>query len=229
MKAKVFLLLLPCLLFSCSDEIQVEDNRRLFVSGSIAGNEPAGISIVSTGTFDLMSNDNNPDKILGSGKSDQNGKFNFVSLDTYTHDILISVNSETLNDYKDNLGSYYFYDDSGKHQLSYNLGEIDLPQKIIFEFNVRNISGTTDTLYYTFDYEKPVKYFVKSAAGFEDIEENISYRQAYEMLPLSEPRAHQFNVAGGSDLKFSYTFGDQEGEEITIPVNSETTSYDFEY
>lgn len=228
MKAKVFLLLLPCLLFSCIDEVQIEDNRRLLISGFITGDNPENISVTAMGVYNLEPNDN-PDKMLGFGKSDQNGKFTFTSLDTYSHDILISVNSEVLDDYKENMGSFYFYDDSGKHQLSYNLGEINLPEKVAFDFNIENTSGTSDTLYYSFKYQKPVKYFVKNNNGFEEVEDNNSYVRAYEMLPISEPRVHHLDVAAGSDLKFIYNFGDQAAQEIAVSVNSETNSYDFEY
>ncbi len=227
MKTKVFLLLLPCLLFSCNGDVQIEDNRRLLVSGSITGNAPDNISVVTMGAYN-MEPDDNPDKILGFGKSNQNGKFSFTSLDTYSHNLLISINSKVLDDYKENMGSYYFYDDSGIHQLSYDLGEINLPQKVSFDFNIENTSGTSDTLYYSFKYENPVKYFVRATNDFEEVEDN-SYVTVYEILPLSEPRVHHIDVAAGSDLKFIYNFGDQAAQEITVSVNSETNSYDFEY
>lgn len=228
MKAKVFLLLFACLFYSCSDEVQIEDDRRMQISGKINSSEPAEISVVAFGTREIDP-PTNPDKILGFSKSDNSGNFSFTSLDTESHNLLIAINPETLESYNENKGSYYFYDDTGKHQLSYNFQQINLPANIEFEFNIENTSGSTDTLYYSFKYEKTVRYFQKTTNGFEEVEDNTHYVPVNQMLPLSEPRVHQIRLAGNSDLRFIYHFNDEAAQEITVNVNPETSSYDFEY
>lgn len=227
MKAKVFLLLLPCLLFSCTGEVRVIDDRRIQVSGSFDGSESDKIPVVTYGTYNMWPVDN-PDKILGFTESN-NGEFSFISLDTDSHDLLIAINPETIEGYKENWGSYYYYDDSGKHQLSYNLGEVGLSKRTEFEFNIENTSGTSDTLYYTFEYKEPIKYFVKSPDGFEEVNNDENYVRIYQMPPLSEPRVHHIHLAVNNGLKFIYNFNNEPSQEITVDVNSETNSYDFEY
>lgn len=224
------LLLAIFLLYSC-EEVLIEENRRIEVNGRLIspGNEPvSGIQIITAGVFERRMT-SNTDKILGAGRSASDGTFNYISLDTYSHDLMFAVNPVEYGE-DQNYASMYFYDPSGDHSRQYDLGNLELAEKLEFRLNIANTSQSEDTLRYSVDYRRPIRHFLYDNGTFiEDGNGSGNFISIREYLPDSEPLSLTFSTLEGSDFIFSYSIGEEPVEEITIPVSNQNDSYDFEY
>lgn len=227
MKTKGILFLFLIICFSCSDEVQIGDNRRLDISGTVNAPENGDIPVIVYGTRYEIDTEN-PQKILGLSRTDENGNFRFTSLDTYSHDLLITINPENMEGYNDEIGTAYYLDESGNHLLSYQIGNIELPGRVKLDFTIENTSETQDTLFYTLKYDKPIKLFRREGNGFTEVESD-NQTVIYRKLPLSEPTVHHLLISADTDLSFIYNIGDQPVQNLNIAVTPETTSYEFQY
>ena len=226
------ILLFSCLLFifGC-DEVLIEENRRIEIKGSVNSitNEPVpDLKIFAAGATEGNFS-TNTNKLLGKGSSNENGDFDFISLDSYSHGLVIAINPSEI-EVDSTYASLYFYDPSGEHSSAYDLQDISIPRKINFQLDIRNTSGTSDTLKYVLDFERPVlKYIYESGRFVENDSGGASYITIREHRPESDPLSLSLPIMEGSEFVFAYRLGDSPLEEIAIPVNTENNSYDFEY
>lgn len=229
MKKLLFIIILLSL-FAC-DEVLIEENRRIEVRGSLTSseNEPvSGIQVLSVGSRERQLT-SNTDKILGRGYSSENGDFNFISLDTYTHDIILAVNPVEI-DHNEAYSSLYFYDPSGDHSSSYDLEEIEIARRLEFQFRISHTSQAIDTLRYVLEFQRPVQNFLFVDGEFVEQESDGSnFISLREHRPGSEPLTHTLPIRAGTDLVFRYNIGENPVEEIIIPVSTDNNSFDFEY
>ncbi len=209
----------------------IEENRRIEVKGSITSldNEPiSGLNIFSAGSYEGNFS-TNVDKTLGRGITDENGNFDFISLDTDSHGLILAINPvEIENDPE--YSSAYFYDPSGEHSLSYELGDFVIPGIIEFQLDVRNVSGTGDTLKYVLDYQRPIQNFIFENGSFvEDEGGGPGFISIREHRPDSDPLSLNLSILEGSEFEFSYLLGDDPVERTSITVSAENNSYELEY
>lgn len=218
------------LLIGCS-EVRIESNRRIEIRGEILDEEGMGLPGISV--FSIAQKNtgltSNTDKILGAGTTDANGSFNFTSLDSYTHNLTIAVNPSEF----ENLisrPSIYYTDLTGEHELSYNLGTLNLAEQLNFSLQIKNTSQTQDTLIYTIRFQEADSFFQFENGEFlpvTSLEDNaITLRQH---RPDDELRTHTFTTVLGSEIRFAYGLGENAVQQILIPVNLQNTSYEFEY
>ncbi|MCH4822528.1 hypothetical protein ML462_05025 [Gramella lutea] len=224
-------LLFICLLALCScDEVLIEENRRIEVKGTLRSveNEPlTGFNIFAAGSRngDLSMN---TDKILGRGTSNNNGSFEFISLDTYSHGFVLAINPVEIEN-SENHASAYFYDATGDHSSNYDLGEFRLPRKIDFQLDIRNVSGTSDTLRYVMDFQRPVLRYIYQNGGFVENDEGNNYISIRQHTSESDPVSVNLQLLEASEFEFAYRIGDSPLQEVSISVDSENNSYELEY
>ncbi|PTX45084.1 hypothetical protein C8P64_1074 [Christiangramia gaetbulicola] len=226
---KLILLAFIISLVGC-DEVLIEQNRRIQIKGNLnspEGDPIGGIHIISAGTYENYLGTNS-DKILGRDVSAANGNFDFISLDTYSHDLIMAINAEEI-DHDSVYSSLYFFDPRGEHAESYDLGELQLAKKVSFQFNIERTSQSQDTLRYVLNFQKPVKRFIYENGTFTEQPDNDNFISIRRHMPESEPLALALPIMVGTELVFSYSLGDDPLQRITIPISAENTSYDFEY
>lgn len=226
---KLILLAFLFSLVSC-EEVLIEENSRIQVKGtlnSLENSSVSGIHVFSAGTFE-SSLGPDTDKILGRTVSAENGNFNFISLDTYSHDLLLAVNPEGI-DHNPEYSSLYYFDPSGEHDKLYDLGELQLAKKVEFKLNIERTSQSQDTLRYVLDYQKPVKRFIYENGNFTEQPDNDNFISIRRHLPESEPLTYTLPIMEATELVFSYSLGNDPLQQVTIPISTENTSYDFEY
>jgi len=227
---KILLLFVLFSLYAC-DEVLIEENKRIEVRGSLLSLDDApipGVEIFSIGSREARISPNT-DKILGKSHSGENGNFNFNSLDTYSHGLLLTVNPVEI-DHDSSYASLYFYDPTGDHASLYDLEEIALARKLEFQFNISNISGVGDTLIYRLQYEQPVQNFVYEDGVFiAQPDEGNNFVSLREHRPDSDPVTFNLSILEDSEIIFTYGLGENHVEQIVVPVTAENTFYDFEY
>lgn len=224
-------LLFICLLLLCScDEVLIQENRRIEVKGSLKSveNEPlTGLSVFAAASRDGNFS-TNTDKVLGKGSSKEDGSFEFISLDTYSHGFVLAVNPVEIEN-SENYASAYFYDPTGDHSSNYDLGEFRLPEKIEFQLDIRNVSGTSDTLRYVLDYQGPMMEYIYQDGRFVENDGESNYISIREHRPESEPISVSLQLLEDSEFEFAYRIGDSPLQEVLISVDSENNSYELEY
>ena len=229
MKKSIFFIFLFTL-FSC-DEVLIEENSRIQIKGTLTSPDNdvvTGVNVISAGTYENWVS-SNTDKILGRDISDENGYFDFISLDTYSHDLLLAVNPENI-DHNSEYSSLYFFDPTGDHAKFYDLGDLQLAKKLEYQFNIERTSQTGDTLRYVLEYKKPVKRFEFENGNFTEREASDgNFITIREHRPESEPVTHTLSIMEATELVFLYSLGDDPLQEIILPVSVENNSYDFEY
>jgi len=216
-------------IYAC-DEVLIEENRRIEVKGSLISleNEPISeIHVLSAGTNNRQLS-SNTDKILGRGISSENGVFDFISLDSYSHDLLLAVNPTEI-DHNASYSSTYFYDPSGGHSKLYDFEEFTIARKIEFQLNITNTSQTQDSLRYAIEYQRPVRNFIYVNGNFVEQQDSGNFISIREHRPDSDPLNLTLSILEETELIFSYNIGENPFQEISIPVSVENNSYDFEY
>ncbi len=226
---KMLILLLFYSLCAC-DDVLIEENKRIEIKGSMVSpeNEPvSGIEIFSVGSRDGWIGPDT-DKILGKGRSDENGEFNFISLDTDSHGLVLAINPSEI-DQNSSYASLYFYDSTGDHAGLYDFDKVTVAQRLEFQFSISNTSGVQDTLLYTLRYKQPVLNYIYENEIFVEQEPPGNFISLRQHTPDSDPAVHRLSVLGATEIVFSYGLGESEVQQILIPVGTEDNSYDFEY
>ena len=227
---RILLLLLTLVFFSGCDEVLIEEYNRIEVYGNLISGETEAVPEIQVFSVGVSGNNlsSNTKKILGRGISGANGNFNFISLDSYSHDLLFAINPSEFVE-NSQYGSLYFYDLSGNHSKHYNLGEVELARRTDFNLNIVRTPQTQDILRYSLDYENPVKHFVHENGNFIEENDSGNFISLREHLPENDPVTWTLSTVAGSNIKMVYSLGEGPVQEIIIPVSIENNDYDFEY
>lgn len=212
---------------SCS-RVRIEDNTRIQITGTIISDG----DVTDLPIRALASNYGNSGSesgnagLLGKGRTNSNGNFDFPSLLASDRSVIIEVNNDFEEDRE--LSSAIFIDEEEDKKL-YDLGEIELPKQIRFNLSVENTSGTTDTLIYKFTYEKSQKVYIRERDSYVEYDEGSNYISVYRQIPSDTIQEHHFYTRDNSTIQFIYNLGENAQQKIEIPVNPENTTYEFEY
>ena len=212
----MLILLLFYSLCAC-DDVLIEENKRIEIKGSMVSpeNEPvSGIEIFSVGSRDGWIGPDT-DKILGKGRSDENGEFNFISLDTDSHGLVLAINPSEI-DQNSSYASLYFYDSTGDHAGLYDFDKVTVAQRLEFQFSISNTSGVQDTLLYTLRYKQPVLNYIYENEIFVEQEPPGNFISLRQHTPDSDPAVHRLSVLGATEIVFSYGLGESEVQQILI-------------
>lgn len=235
MKRKYFIeaLLFGALLLFQACQVQIMDDRRIAIKGSIvdsANNPVAGISVRCISSYET----------LGEAISDANGQFQFTSLETennYPLNIVVNVTPYNYYYYDDyNIGSLenpnysakdYFSNSSNREASSYDLRKIQLNEVAKFTLFLNNTPGDNNTLAYKLDYVTAVCRIDLSANNSEDC---TAIDNVYNQLDSS---ASNFTIdlesQLGTTVLFKYILNSEPERTIAIPLTNPENTYVFEY
>ncbi len=234
MKNIPFLLIFCSLFCSCTHEkVRIRPEKRVMISGRITQDNLPTIPVATFGAFEGYVNSNSSHK-LGFSKTSTFGDFNFISLDTQNSDLAVSINPEFEDYYNEDYATLHFVDLVDDHGTHITLGNIDLPLKKEFTISVENISGTQNELRYDITFEaQELYYLILNRTVSEEVPENYQLRNSRTISGNhsigEEISSEEIFTVEGSEIIFSYTLGQEEIREIRIPVNSQISSYVFEY
>jgi hypothetical protein len=235
MKRVLCILLIAISFYSCIPEkVRIVSEKRILIEGKVLiANQPVGgIPVVS---FGVSRNyiDASPSHKLGYGRTLASGDFSFISLDSRNLDISISVNPPYEENYNDNYGTLHYLYPEGERPTHISLEQINLPKKVNFTVKLENISGTREELSYTLDFKNPENtYPFEQSPGNEEEEpyHYMNYGRKGGTHDLSDGiKEEVLPTVEGSEIKFIYALGDNDPQEISIPVTSQENLYAFEY
>lgn len=227
------LILLGILLLFQSCEIDIMNNRRILVQGSIvdsAKNPIPNISVRSE-TYNTT---------LGEAISDANGQFRFTSLEAegnYPLDIVVNMESTSYasgGSYNYGLlenpqysGKHYFKNSRNRNDSNYNLGKIQLNEvaKLTIFFN--NMPGDTNMVAYKLEFESAICQINLN----EILTQNCQYLDDYYNQLYPDNSNFQSNLYSqlGTTVLLKYILNNQPEQTISIPLTKLETTYVFEY
>jgi len=233
MKIKHISLLIGIAFLFHACEVQIEDDRRILVKGNIidSSNNPLANVSVRSGVEGT---------ILGEAFSDENGQFQFTSLEAdgnYALDIIVNLSSND-NNWK---GSYniehienpeysakrYFYNLTKRKESGYDLGQIILRNPARLTLFINNIPGDNNTLKYQLEYMPTICEIDLKSNNFESCWFNSD-----EYRHLDEDYSNiQVEVDSqlGSSVTFNYILNNEPMQSISIPLSNSENTYVFEY
>lgn len=227
------LILLGILLLFQSCEIDIMNNRRILVQGSIvdSANNPIPNISVRSETYNTT---------LGEAISDANGQFRFTSLEAegnYPLDIVVNMESTSYaSGVSYNYGSlenpqysgkHYFKNSRNRNDSNYNLGKIQLNEvaKLTIFFN--NMPGDTNMVAYKLEFESAICQINLNAIHTQ----NCQYLDDYYNQLYPDNSNFQSNLYSqlGTTVLLKYILNNQPEQTISIPLTKLETTYVFEY
>ncbi len=229
----MFLFFGLALLFQACDP-QIMDDRRILVKGTIldTNNNPIQNIQVSCQTYGL---------VLGSAKSDANGKFEFTSLDTESYNGLnILVNMKEGVYYFDEPYNFevpenhlysakqYYTNDTGRTAKVYDMGAIKLNDAAQLTVFFNNIPGDNNSVAYKFEYDSALCKIDLDVPNSEDCAfEDYNY---YQQIDINTANFQtNINSQLGTTVLFKYILNNEPEQTISIPLNAIESTYVFEY
>ena len=227
LKKQIFkILLLITLVFftGClGDDVDIENNRRILVTGKVM--DSLGIPLPNISIVTSANND-----ALGQTYSDAAGNFSLISLDEQFDplDIFINVdnfyNTTITNDFTNR--SYL----SGEHtnRLLYDLGTIILGKRAILNLSFNNIPGDENTLIYEIKF---------TPANCELPLNTLNPPQNCDLVAsiegdfnsISENRTIYVESVLGTHVILEYSLNFEPIQTIEIPLTNPESNYVFEY
>lgn len=228
MKKQFFssLLILSCaFLQSCYD---IDDNRRVLVIGSTGdrfGFPIEGIAVEARGNS----------SVLGSAISNENGNFEFTSLESTTEDFSIYINPEITGDTLYASPVYINLDETSmpignrknrRSQNLYDLGMVKLPKLAFFEIII-NRSTLQDTLTYTLEFPGIVcqNYFIEDKLDTMRSECFSLTQRSGTLLPGDQNLELGYRSLKDSAVVFSYHINSAPTQQATILLDKYSTRY----
>lgn len=218
-KTILLLALIPLVTSQCGEPFKLEDDVRIQVSGQVVdatGNPISGILVYS----EVMEN------TLGSGFTNDEGKFNFTSLQSHDSGLVIHVNPDNYH-----YTSIYYIDKGGpRKKNTYTLGKLVLQKNAVLHFEIKKTSSVKDTLHWALAYPaRNCKYSYEN-----DILLYSSCHERNYSSGTESPGHENFNydfetVMGGAPVIFEYQIDDQPEKTISIPITKQKQTYVFEY
>lgn len=227
------LLLLGVFLLFQSCQVQIMDNRRILISGTIVDNDNNPIPNISVRS-------QTHGEILGETVSDANGQFQYTSLESetnYPFDIMVNLKTYSSGWYGDNNSwllensnysakNYYNYS-RNRNQSHYSLGAIQLSAPAQFSLFLNNIRGDNNTVSFKLEYETAI---CKIDLNIGDLENCYFEDESYRRLDQNTEN-FEINLESrlGTTLLFKYKLNNDPEQTISIPLTNPENSYVFEY
>jgi len=235
------IIILATIILFQSCHIQIENDRRIAISGTVvdgSGNPIPNINVRSEVNGE----------ILGTSNSDENGNFEFVSLEAenyYGLNIVVNVKQYSYEDgdyyygydygYGTGLpensnysGKRYFNSNSDRERSTYNLGQIQLNEPATLTLFLNNIPGDTNSLAYTFEYDSAVCQI--DITGQNPEETCKIFNDYYNLLDANSTNT-QISIESqrNSIVNFKYILNNEPEQTISIPLSNPENTYVFEY
>lgn len=235
-------LLFSALLFFHSCHIQIENDRRIAISGTVVDNEGSPLPNITIRSEVLG-------EVIGSSVSDENGNFDFVSLEAQGNfglDILVNVkpSSYGYDDYYFDLGYDYntglpensqysgkrFYNPfTSRDRSNYDLGRIQLNEIATLNLFLNNLSGDDNVVAYYLEYTNDVCLIDINEENTPD--ECMIFQGEYVVIldPMSQNTQIELQSQLGTTVFLKYQLNGAPEQTISIPLTKTENTYVFEY
>ncbi|WP_274474174.1 carboxypeptidase-like regulatory domain-containing protein [Mangrovimonas aestuarii] len=224
MKYKFTHFILFCFLFGCTPYL--EDNIRLEIKGNVQ--DGSGVPIPNANiTVNRDINLNYSSFELGSGTSNQEGAFSFVS-------VFERVDGFSINVVVDNAYTYYSYrintETNNPTNFTYDLGTVILHNIATINYNITRASPEGTTLQFEFRYPN-----TNCTETYEEGESNPIFSSCYEEqvrggLINENPNANNtFNTLLGATVEFRYSINDQPEQVQTFTIDQANYEFNFTF
>lgn len=238
MKKWLFLLQICFFITSCTPvDVSVRPGKRIEVSGKLLQvNSSDVIPNIPVATFGVLGEEfiATDDHKLGFGLTLTSGDFRFTSLDIRNGKFALSLNPASEEGYNENYATYHFIGGEFGPGTAVAVGNIELPQVRLLDFKIRNTSGTQDNLRYNLVYRNPQQFYLLDETGVSlEVPENYQGRNYSHSVGIHNS-SNVFLVIPvetieGSELILTYALGENESQELRIPVSPQIIDYVFEY
>lgn len=220
---KFLLILTAFSLTGClTDDLDIQNNRRLLVKGKVTdgqGNGLSDIRIATSGHGDL----------LAETRTDAQGNFNMVSLDERVDPLDIFINVKKHYDHQTNeYSSLSYLSEQRVSRVLYDMGTVILEKKAQLNFTFSNVASERNTVSYEIFYTPSdcrLPLNVSSPPTDCILSETISgiYSQtsSNELFQIYSLKDH--------DVMFRYSLNGGPLQTVNIPLPNELNSYVFEY
>lgn len=227
------LLLIGILLFFQSCEIDIMNNRRILVKGSIVDSSNNPISNISVRSEAYGAT-------MGETVSDANGQFQFTSLEAesnYPLDIVVNMQSYGYNygggynygflENADYSGKHYFNNSRKRRNSSYDLGQIELREIALLTIFFNNIRGDNNVVAYKFEYESAICQIDLNLNS----PENCQFLDDFynQLDPTTSNFQSNLYCQLGTTVLLTYIMNNEPKQTISIPLTNPETIYVFEY
>lgn len=238
MKKWLFLLQICFFITSCTPvDVSIRPGKRIEVSGKILPvNSSDALPTIPVATFGILGEEfiATDDHKLGFGVTLTSGNFNFTSLDIRNGKFALSLNPVSEEGYNENYATYHFIGAEYGPGTAVAVGNIELPRLHLLEFKVRNTSATQETLRYNLVYNNKQQFYLLDETGVRlEVPENYQGRNDSRSAGVhhssEEILVIPLETIEGSELILSYSLGDNESQELRIPISSQMIDYVFEY
>lgn len=225
LKKSFFFVCIGLLVFSCKPEVL--DNMRLNVKGELRdgnGNPIPNIPVMTKASlYDL-----------GNDLSDEQGRFDFVSLASDYRHFEIYINSSgwidsTETNYNSDFSTVTYKFHESAFEQTYALSTVTLKKKALLNLKIEKTSTENDTLHWSLEYNSPICNF---RIGYEGINDQDCYPVAVisDRLGISHlDYENQFQSVQNSEAVFGYRINSGEFQTVNIELNQDITNYVFEY
>lgn len=236
MKKKTLLLFaLLLMLSSCED---VENNRRLLVKGNFVNEDNTPIENVEV--FTTFSHDDfgiqNPTNPIGQDFSDEDGNFQLISLVPKSLNMLIVVNRDLFLSQSANTGAYPYVTIEIDRSLFQEVNDITIsnftiPKIASLDININKISTGSAELNWSITYNE---VFCESVVSDVSELQNLNFCDVFSIFQfqnddLNPSEEITIETLRNSTVVFTYSINGQNPEEIIIPINNTSNTFEFEY
>ena len=209
-------------------EVQLEDNTRILVEGTIIdeNNSPISDAKISVQTKRSNYSDGENQYVRGEGYSNAEGKFSVTSLYDKDEDFAIEIDGGedySTYVYKTNTLEYTPLD------LTFNLETVSLKKLATFNYHIERTSGESNTLRYTFKYIEGFCLEYYEGTTLNEFQSSCYQEQVVsQFLNDSYPDVQWLlSIPFGDVVEFTYAINDEP--EITEFITINEDNYDFTF
>jgi hypothetical protein len=234
MKLKSLILFSFFILFSCED---VENNRRLLVQGNFISDSITPVSDVEVfTTFANNTSISSTSNFIGQGFSDDDGKFQLTSLVPKEQNMNLVLNRNFfVNQQGNSINSPYILFEI-ERELFQDIDKISLddfyiPVRSSLDVNITKTSTENAELIWSLTYNEFIcEQYIDdpldlrnlsfceqtNTTGFINNDQNPSF-------------SRNITTVTNTNAVFLYSLNGQSEEQILIPINNPSTTFEFEY
>lgn len=220
--------MISCCLGCFSDNIDITPDRRFEIKGTISNSEGLrNPDLFSFAGYELYGyNEYRRYGMLGKGRLDASGDFDFVSLVPELGNIHILLNNDFSENYDDNYESVFILAE-GLEDHEIHLPSISIQRaakiKILFKNNSAIEEGS-----YQIIYTQPSRYLVYDEGTITELEEEYMNTGRITGEIANETRVEELNSLLGREVTVILNYEEQQDERIFI-IEPGINSYEIEF
>ncbi|GAA4309856.1 hypothetical protein GCM10023115_35140 [Pontixanthobacter gangjinensis] len=221
-------LVLFCLLGCFSENIEITEDLRVQVSGNVSGADDLGNKEVFSfaGLENSFFSNYHKSEMLGKGRMDGAGNFEFMSLSPEYRDIQILFNSDYSENYDDDFESVFVVIESYKDK-QVTLPDINIGRSAKIKLRIKNTSGIQEASYEII-YTQPGRYLVYDNGELNEFEPELLNPGRIIGDISQEIYEEEFSSLPGTEVRLLLSYGEQQEERI-FTIQPGVNSYEIEF